>query len=255
MVMTPEVAALTERAVAFHGHLCPGLAIGIQAARLGLAACGHDDDEDVVAVIETDMCAVDAIQALMGCTFGKGNLVHRDYGKSAYTFHRRRDGAAVRLVARPDIARLADPEFAAAREAANRNPDDAAAKAGLPELSRRCATHIVELDPESLFTRTVPAGPAPRRAAILSNLTCQDCGEEVMESSAPADLPARPFAFRASWPWSRRKSNKQEPRPGEAPGGHEGRCRFFEFQTPRLSNGPGRRRHLVDADDVVAFRR
>jgi formylmethanofuran dehydrogenase subunit E len=182
MNMTPAIAALTERAVAFHGHICPGLAIGIQAARIGLAACGHDGDEDVVAVVETDMCAVDAIQALMGCTFGKGNLVHRDYGKNAFTFHRRRDGAAVRLLAKPDIHRLADPEFAAAREAANNNPDDAAAKAGLPELARRCAGRILELDPESLFTRTTPGSLAPRRAVILSSLACARCGEGVMES-------------------------------------------------------------------------
>ena len=50
-----DIAALRDRAVAFHGHLCPGLAIGIQAARIGLATCGHDGDKDVVAVVETDM--------------------------------------------------------------------------------------------------------------------------------------------------------------------------------------------------------
>jgi formylmethanofuran dehydrogenase subunit E len=182
MGIPPEVAAMLERAVAFHGHLCPGLAIGIQAARLGLAVCGHDDDEDVVAVVETDMCAVDAIQALMGCTFGKGNLVHRDYGKAAFTFHRRRDGAAVRLLARPDIHRLADPDFAAAREAAKQSPDDPAARSALPELTRRCSLRILELDPQTLFIRTEPAGVAPRRAALLENLDCARCGEAVMES-------------------------------------------------------------------------
>ena len=45
-----------------------------------------------VAVTETDMCAVDAIQALVGCTFGKGNLIFRDRGKVAFTFFRRSDG-------------------------------------------------------------------------------------------------------------------------------------------------------------------
>ena len=29
-----DVEALTERARDFHGHMCPGLAIGIQAARI-----------------------------------------------------------------------------------------------------------------------------------------------------------------------------------------------------------------------------
>ncbi|MEL7638256.1 MAG: FmdE family protein [Solidesulfovibrio sp.] len=177
-----DVTALTERAVDFHGHMCPGLAIGIQAARIGLAVCGHDRDEDVVAVVETDMCAVDAIQALMGCTYGKGNLVHRDWGKAAFTFHRRRDGAAVRLLARPDLHAFVDPEFAAARERANAAPDDTAAKAGLPELAARCAKRLLTCDPEALFTRGEPAAPAPRRAAILSSLVCDACGEAVMES-------------------------------------------------------------------------
>ncbi|MHC1789193.1 FmdE family protein [Solidesulfovibrio sp.] len=179
---TGDVAAMTARAVDFHGHMCPGLAIGIQAARIGLAVCGHDADEDVAAVAETDMCAVDAIQALLGCTFGKGNLIHRDFGKNAFTFYRRSDAAAVRLVLNPDALRAIDPEFAARREAANRDPANAAAREGLPELARRCAGRILECDPQALFDRTPVAAPAPRRAAILSSLLCQGCGESVMES-------------------------------------------------------------------------
>lgn len=181
-MQTDDVRSLTERAVDFHGHMCPGLAIGIQAARIGLSVCGHDRDEDVVAVVETDMCAVDAVQALTGCTFGKGNLVHRDYGKAAFTFYRRRDGAAVRLLARPDLHRVVDPEFAAVRETLNTNPDDVAAQKALPELARRCARKMLEYDPSELFRRGEPAVPAPRRAAILSSLTCERCGETMMES-------------------------------------------------------------------------
>jgi hypothetical protein len=46
----------------FHGHWCPGLAIGVRAAELALEEVGKADDEDIVAIVETDMCAVDAIQ-------------------------------------------------------------------------------------------------------------------------------------------------------------------------------------------------
>jgi formylmethanofuran dehydrogenase subunit E len=87
----------------FHGHWCPGLAIGIRAAEWALKEMGKAPDEEIVAVVETDMCGVDAIQYLTGCTFGKGNLIHKDYGKKAFTFYRRRDGKAVRLVLRPTI--------------------------------------------------------------------------------------------------------------------------------------------------------
>jgi formylmethanofuran dehydrogenase subunit E len=63
---------LIEKTIAFHGHSCPGLAIGIRAAELALRKLGHADKEDVVAVVETDMCGVDAIQFLTGCTFRQG---------------------------------------------------------------------------------------------------------------------------------------------------------------------------------------
>ncbi len=48
------------------------------------------------------MCGVDAIQFITGCTFGKGNLIHKDYGKNAFSFYRRRDQKAVRLVKKKD---------------------------------------------------------------------------------------------------------------------------------------------------------
>src|SRR3712207_1131574 len=91
-----------EDIVRFHGHMCPGLAMGIRAAEAALREVGpHSSDEEVVTLTETAMCAVDAIQYLTGCTFGKGNLIHLDYGKNAYTFIRRSDGKAVRISTRP----------------------------------------------------------------------------------------------------------------------------------------------------------
>lgn len=77
-----------DKAVAFHGHECPGLWIGIRAAELCLEELGHNDATPVTVVVESDMCGVDAIQVLTGCTFGKGNLIHRDLGKLAFSFFR-----------------------------------------------------------------------------------------------------------------------------------------------------------------------
>lgn len=45
-----------EQVAAFHGHMCPGLAMGIRAAELALQEIGpHAKDEEVVAIVETDM--------------------------------------------------------------------------------------------------------------------------------------------------------------------------------------------------------
>ncbi len=90
---------LLNQIQSFHGHLCSGLAMGIQASQIALDKIGkHAADEEVVAIVETDMCAVDAIQFLTGCTFGKGNLIHRDFGKNAFTFVRRSDNKAIRVL-------------------------------------------------------------------------------------------------------------------------------------------------------------
>jgi len=88
-----------ENVVAFHGHLCMDIALGYRVAKAALRelACERPRDEELVAVVENDSCSVDAVQAITGCTFGKGNLVYRPYGKAAYSFYDRRSHLAVRI--------------------------------------------------------------------------------------------------------------------------------------------------------------
>ncbi len=171
-----------EQVVEFHGHMCPGLAIGVQAAQIALREIGpHTKDEEVVAQVETDMCAVDAIQFLTGCTFGKGNLIHRDWGKNAYSFFRRSDGRAIRIVGRPD-AWQRDPEhqalFAKVR-AGQATPDE---RARFQHLHQSESRRVLALEPDSLFEIQEITGPAPQRARIHASLVCDRCGEAAMET-------------------------------------------------------------------------
>ena len=76
-------AELIDQIQSFHGHMCPGLAMGIQAGQIALDKIGkHAMDEEVVAIVETDMCGVDAIQFLTGCTFGKAISFTATTGKA-----------------------------------------------------------------------------------------------------------------------------------------------------------------------------
>lgn len=86
--------------IKFHGHSCPGLAVGFRLAVAAMNALGvtRSDDEELFAVVENDACGVDALQCVSGCTFGKGNLVFRDYGKHAYTLFSRVKQQGVRVV-------------------------------------------------------------------------------------------------------------------------------------------------------------
>jgi formylmethanofuran dehydrogenase subunit E len=89
-----------QRCADFHGHICPGLSIGFRAAMDWLRE-NRAEDEELVAIVETDACGADAIQVLTGCTFGKGNFHYRDYGKQAFSLFGRTSGRGVRVCLRP----------------------------------------------------------------------------------------------------------------------------------------------------------
>lgn len=171
-----------DRIVEFHGHMCPGLALGVQAAQIALREIGaHTPDEEVVATVETDMCAVDAIQFLTGCTFGKGNLVHRDLGKNAYTFWRRSDGKAIRISGRPGVRRR-DSEHQDLFEKAAASELTPSERERFQQLHLQRSQEILETPPEQLFT-VVPVDDAPpRRARVHVSVACDSCGEETMET-------------------------------------------------------------------------
>jgi formylmethanofuran dehydrogenase subunit E len=171
-----------DQVIAFHGHLCPGLAMGVQAARIALREIGpHSKDEEVVAVVETDMCGVDGIQFLTGCTFGKGNLIHRDYGKNAYTFYRRSDGHAIRVAGRPDAWAL-DPEHRELFAKVRSGEATEAENARYFELHESMSHTLLARHPDELFTVTEVKGAPPSPARIFTSVPCARCGENVMET-------------------------------------------------------------------------
>ncbi len=172
-----------EQVIGFHGHMCPGLAMGVRAAEVALAEIGpHSSDEEVVAVVETDMCGVDAIQFLTGCTFGKGNLVHRDYGKNAYTFIRRSDGRAVRISPRPGSWGRRDPSwyelFASVRAGVASDED----RRRFSDLQQERSQAVLAAPLDELYDVREIEVEAPRPARILASVDCADCAEPTMET-------------------------------------------------------------------------
>ena len=144
--------ALWERCVAFHGHSCGGLAIGFRAALYAreLLDLGRSQDEEVVCISENDACGVDAIQVILGCTAGKGNLLFHITGKQAWSFYLRGTDRSVRLV-------LRDPE---------------------EDLNKEQRFDYFRNTPgKDLFDckKTTLALPEPAR--IFDSYICQGCGE------------------------------------------------------------------------------
>lgn len=185
--MTEQTNTVSEKTVeqvkAFHGHMCPGAAIGIRAAAIALEQIGaRAADEEVVAVVETDMCAVDAIQQMTGCTFGKGNLIHRDYGKSAFSFFRRSDGKAIRIVAKPSA--WGDPN-GERRELLAKLHDGTATEQDRQRFYQMQAERtqaILSMPVEALFDIQPVNTAPPSKARLHESLTCEQCGEQAMET-------------------------------------------------------------------------
>ncbi len=173
---------LIQQTIRFHWHSCPGLAIGIRASELALATLGRASDEEIVAVVETDMCGVDAVQFLAGCTFGKGNLIHLDYGKNAFTFYRRSDGEGFRIVTKRGTPRDQGNELSALRKKMLKEKLTPEEQEKMEKGRAARVEWIMDADPEDLFEVKPAQGPIPKKARILQSLVCEACGEATMES-------------------------------------------------------------------------
>lgn len=91
---------LLAACAALHHHLCPrqvlGVRIGMYAAEL-LDLRLPQSDKRLLAIAETDGCAIDGISVATGCWVGRRTLRVEDYGKVAATFIDTRAGCAVRI--------------------------------------------------------------------------------------------------------------------------------------------------------------
>jgi formylmethanofuran dehydrogenase subunit E len=169
-----------QQCVSFHGHSCPGLALGYAAVKAASQALNLDrsPDEEVVAVVENDSCAVDAVQVLLGCTFGKGNLIFRDWGKQVYTFMDRKTGRSVRVSFRGPMPH--NEERRALRVKMAEGSATEADQSRFRELKDQAIEALLADDAAALFdVREVP-GAVPPFAQIMTTQPCAVCGEQTV---------------------------------------------------------------------------
>jgi formylmethanofuran dehydrogenase subunit E len=172
-----------QKCVDFHGHICPGLAIGYHAAMAGMAWLKQSraQDEELVAIVETDACGADAIQVLTGCTFGKGNFFYLDYGKHAFTLADRRTGRAVRIALKPGVMELAERHIELLEKLQDGTATEDEQKE-LEELHGQKSQAILEMPVEKLLNINPVTTSLPPKARIEPSRQCSRCGEPTMES-------------------------------------------------------------------------
>jgi len=167
-------------AIQFHGHLCPGLALGYRVAKAALRELSAErpQDEELVAVVENDSCAVDAIQFITGCTFGKGNLIFHDFGKHVYTVFNRRTGQGVRIS--EDYRGFeGDQSFSRLKKRQEAGED---VSSEMRQYKMEKATAILSASERDLFAIQPAAAPSPAVATVRSSLRCPLCGERFMDT-------------------------------------------------------------------------
>lgn len=170
--------------VEFHGHSCPGLALGYRVAMAALQEFGERaEDEELVAIVENNSCAVDAVQVITGCTFGKGNLVFRDYGKQVYTFIKRPSGDGIRISVDWKSSEETDEEKSMWDQYTKGDRSEEVLKAVHNRKAKKIGL-ILEAGNEELIKITKGKMDLPEEARIYPSLTCAICGEKVMEPRA-----------------------------------------------------------------------
>jgi formylmethanofuran dehydrogenase subunit E len=176
-----------QTAIAFHGHLCPGLTLGYRAAQIALEQLDsvRAPDEEMVCIVENDACGLDAIQVMTGCTIGKGNLILQNHGKQVYTFIDRKSGKGVRLALRPesDISHT-DPRLDELRPkvmGGSATPDE---QAEFHTRMTAVSDHLASMPAGELFTIREGAFEIPEKARIFNTVVCASCGEPVSEGMA-----------------------------------------------------------------------
>jgi formylmethanofuran dehydrogenase subunit E len=154
--------------VDFHGHLCPGLVIGYLASKIGMGKMRgkRAEDEELLCIVMSDGCAVDAVQYVTGCTLGKGNLIFQDYGKMVFIFLSRTENKPARGVR---LSFQAPPSMKKMKRTKNTTKE-------------KVAQALLTMPVEKLFSITrLRHYSVPERAKIFPSQKCSVCGELAME--------------------------------------------------------------------------
>ena len=153
-----------------HGHLCAGQVLGVRLAMAGIARLGITDPQGkdrkrLVAFVEIDRCATDAVGVVTGCRLGKRALKFRDWGKMAATFVDVESGKAIRVAAKESSKALA--------------------RSMHPEIESKNQQQMLayrEMSEDDLFTMQwvkVDLPPEEFPAYKGERITCELCGEGI----------------------------------------------------------------------------
>jgi formylmethanofuran dehydrogenase subunit E len=177
-----NAADFYEVGLAFHGHKCPAMPLGLRAAAAAMNALGVERarDKELLLVAETGddhaaACFTDGLMTVTGCTYGKGNAHKKYWGKMAFTLIDRERGKSVRVSLKPDFfGRMLQSPFVAQRRQGV-PPQNVPPSVVDPLVAR------VLSQPEEVFLDIGPLldYPVAKKKGEFETALCDACGERV----------------------------------------------------------------------------
>lgn len=175
-----DLEKILEIGVAFHGHRCPAMPMGLKAGLAAMKALGveHAKDKELFVESETGKghaagCFLDGIMVATGCTYGKSNIEKRYYNKMAFTLIDRKTGRAVRVSLKPDFFEKALQSPFVQKRKAGVPPQDIE-----PEIADPLINRIIGLDEaEFLDIGDVHTVDVEKSKGVFEAKRCDTCGE------------------------------------------------------------------------------
>lgn len=184
LIAQNDLKQLLIKAGQLHGHLCPGLAMGVMAATFAMnemkARC--DCTEDLLAIIETNNCFLDGIQFVTGCSFGNNKLIYNDLGKTAFTLISK-SGNGIRICSKHESQEIIKNKLQVC------NAFDPFAKqdfqpeniSKLKKATIECAFETLKMDFETLFNFQLVQNTVPSYEKSNESVVCSECSESVLK--------------------------------------------------------------------------
>lgn len=174
---------LFEDVVKFHGHICPGISFGYRATLLALRLMGFQGKnigQTHTVISENDVCGVDAIQFVSGCTIGNDSLLINNVGKQAYSFVNKKNGEGYRIMLKVPLWKTAEPlhlhELVKTGVATDKEKEEF--------IAARTARgkELMEIPDDELLVAKKVKVKLPKKARLTPEVTCSVCHEKVMSA-------------------------------------------------------------------------
>lgn len=170
-----------EATVKFHGHICPGVAVGHRAcwyARKLLNLTSPSLASEYMVVAENDLCGLDAVQISTGCTVGNDGLIIDLQGKQAFSFINKKTGLGVRIVLDAPLWDSNHPIELHHKVKLGTSTQEEAQE--FFRLRKQRGEQLLELTDEELFKVEKIERRIPGKPRLHPVVRCSRCAEQVM---------------------------------------------------------------------------